>query len=101
MTITVKNLRNSRIEHVWQVRIDRQSIFGNPFVMNTEDDRDGVCEQYDSYILGNKKLMTAITELANRALWYGKLELFCWCAPDRCHGDTIKRIIEYRIKEII
>jgi hypothetical protein len=25
---------------------------------------------------------------------YGKLELFCWCAPKRCHAETIKRFLE-------
>ena len=25
---------------------------------------------------------------------YGKLRLFCWCAPKRCHGETIKRYLE-------
>ena len=22
---------------------------------------------------------------------FGKVRLFCWCAPKRCHGETIKK----------
>jgi hypothetical protein len=25
---------------------------------------------------------------------YGKLRLFCWCAPEQCHGETIKAWLE-------
>ena len=25
---------------------------------------------------------------------YGKLRLFCWCAPKRCHAETIKQFLE-------
>jgi hypothetical protein len=25
---------------------------------------------------------------------YGKLRLFCWCYPRRCHAETIKKFLE-------
>jgi hypothetical protein len=25
---------------------------------------------------------------------HGRLRLFCWCAPKKCHAETIKELIE-------
>jgi len=34
--IYVKNLRHEKPKHEWNVRIDRTSILGNPFYMQTK-----------------------------------------------------------------
>ncbi|MDX0431149.1 DUF4326 domain-containing protein [Sinorhizobium medicae] len=64
------------------VRIDRQTDWGNPFPMASEDERDLVCERYESYVRANPELMARVPSLK------GKL-LLCWCHPRRCHGDTL------------
>ena len=47
--ITIKNLRFSKPQHAWQVRVDRASVLGNPFYMQNESQRDTVCNQYEVY----------------------------------------------------
>lgn len=96
--IRIKNLRNEKPTQIWQVKVDRSSVLGNPFYMATENQRDEVCRKYEEYF--NKKIESDIRfreEL--RRLYkihrdYGKLELFCWCAPKRCHAETIKKFLE-------
>jgi len=95
--IEVKNLRIERPKHPWDMRVDRVSVLGNPFRMKEESERDLVCELYKE---GFEKHET------NSAYWrelqhlykthqkFGKLNLFCWCAPKRCHADTIKEFLE-------
>ena len=81
------------------VRIDRQTPVGNPFYMHNEAERDTVCDQYKEYF--NRK----ITEKTDtmfldylRTIYKLALQkpvaLACWCAPKRCHGETIKAFIE-------
>lgn len=74
---------------------------GNPFVMHTEAERDIVCEKYEVYFI----IQTVINETFNAYLrdilsalkTYGRVELYCWCAPKRCHAETIKRWLEKQI----
>ena len=110
--ITISNLRNSKPQHPWQVRVDRSSVLGNPFPMKSESFRDHVCDLYESYFAqtihkaktsDDPKAQNFIQEL--RRLYkihrtYGKLELFCWCAPKRCHAETIKAFLERFITEL-
>lgn len=97
--VTIKNLRNSKPQYAWQVRVDRVSILGNPFYMKNEFERNRVCEQYEAYF--HEKMQRTDTDFYREVMrlheilqQYGKLELYCWCAPKRCHAETIKNYIE-------
>lgn len=68
------------------VRIDRRSAFGNPFIIGKHGTREEVCDKFDAWIKTNPQL----TERIKKTL-RGK-SLACWCAPNRCHGETILRI---------
>jgi hypothetical protein len=65
------------------VYIGRGSIFGNPFIMGKDGDRDQVVEKYREYALNDNVLMMAIAKLPENAV------LGCFCAPLRCHGQII------------
>jgi len=100
--IKIMNLRTAQIAYPWDVRVDRKSALGNPFYMHSEAERDRVCEQYAAYfqqrIAKNNPGDPFIQELKRiQQLYkqYGKLRLFCWCAPKRCHAETIR---DYLIK---
>lgn len=79
---------NKRIHGVPQgaVYVGRPSKFGNPFVMHSEAERDAVCDQYEAWLQAQPELIKA----AQREL-RGK-DLVCWCAPRRCHAQTLLRI---------
>lgn len=72
------------------VRVDRQTAWGNPFILGDESDggdgdRDAVVDAYREHYLPHKRSL--IARLQN-----GELEgkaLGCWCAPERCHADVL------------
>jgi len=98
--ITIHNLRHRKCDKQWCVAIDRRSVLGNPFFMKSEKERDKVCDDYEKHF--NKMKDEARFKQELRRLYsihkcFGKLELYCWCAPKRCHGETIKKFLEQYI----
>jgi hypothetical protein len=70
------------------VRVDRRSAYGNPFPMDDQQDqteRTAVCERYDEHLAGRLDLLDGLVDLRGKAL-------ACWCAPERCHADTLARL---------
>ena len=68
------------------VYVGRPTKFGNPFEIGRDGTRDDVCDKYEQYILARPELQAAAQrELAGK-------DLVCWCAPLRCHADTLMRI---------
>jgi hypothetical protein len=66
------------------VRVDRQSKWGNPFVMPDDGDRATVIRNYaDHYLPYKPSLHEAAGELM------GGKALGCWCAPEPCHADIL------------
>jgi len=91
--ITVKNIRTEKPTHPWDVKVDRSSYFGNGFVMKNESERDQVCDLYKQWFydeLYDSAMQAELSFLNNIIIKYGKLNLFCWCAPKRCHAEVIK-----------
>lgn len=103
MSIEIMNLKNSKPEQPYDVKVDRSSVLGNPFGMSYRDEeftRDKVCEKYEKWF--NEKLNLTCDQQVIRELlrlsdlhWrYRRLRLFCWCAPLRCHAEIIRKYIE-------
>jgi len=68
------------------IYIGRGSPYGNPFVIGKHGDRDEVCDRYEAMLRENPQLVARVkTELKGK-------DLVCFCAPKRCHGDTLLRI---------
>ncbi len=66
--------------------VDRGTNWGNPFIMRDESDRDRVCDLYEQY---------AKWRLTVEPMWLTPLigkHLACWCAPKRCHAETLIRL---------
>jgi len=73
--------------HGLYVRCDRFSDFGNPFEMDKDGDRDEVCDNYEQHYLPFKpSIHKQLVKLKGKALG-------CWCAPLRCHCDTLIKLI--------
>lgn len=105
MEILIKNLRTEKPTKPYQVRIDRHhSILSNPYYMHDESERDDVCNKYENYFYlqlhHNNDFTNALRNLYRIAKHYKKLELFCWCAPKHCHGETIKKFLSTYLEEI-
>lgn len=87
------NLRNcSR----YDIRIDRQGPFGNPFRIGTDGDRNRVCDLHNIYFLNRIRRDTVFRK---KVLALDGLRLGCWCVPLRCHGHNIIRWLEEQKKQ--
>lgn len=96
--ITICNLSYEKPKHPFDVRVHRKHILGNPFIMKDERMRDDVCDKYERWF--NKCIINLTPELDRLLALYrkhGALRLFCWCAPKRCHAETIKAWLENHI----
>lgn len=76
----------------YDVYIGRPSPFGNPFPVPSKDyDRDAdpenILGRYEAYVRSRPDLMAALPGLRGKVLG-------CWCAPKRCHGDVLLKLIE-------
>jgi hypothetical protein len=112
MTIEVVNIRTvstAAIHNGGAIYIGRanpsyglaQSPLANPYKLTSEAERDAVLEQYRQWLW--RELRRSVDTPAARELrrlltiWQheGVLYLACWCAPKICHGDVVKRAIEW------
>lgn len=106
--------------------VDRSSVFGNPFIMEEESQRDAAISAHVEWLFGReRKDLSVIAEkyglpyqavvcglsrddimerlelvARNLAADGADLGLVCWCAPKRCHGDILARWLNRRVKEL-
>jgi hypothetical protein len=66
------------------------SMFANPFPINAEQDRDAVVEKYKNWIW--KEIKEGSFLLEDILKLQGK-DLVCYCAPKKCHGDILEKVI--------
>lgn len=64
------------------VRIDRQTEWGNPFVLDEDGDRETVIQNFDWYLDRKPSLVAKLPTLKGKVL-------ACWCYPEPCHGEII------------
>lgn len=75
------------------IRIDRKSIWGNPFIIGKDGNREEVINKH--YWLWKNRINAESIELLRPLV--GK-KLFCHCSPLPCHGDNYIRLIgEYLV----
>jgi hypothetical protein len=82
--------------------VGRPSVLGNPFPLRGEADRDHVCNLYEEWFrdaLKTNPVQEEIQRLVDKYKRCGELTLVCYCAPKRCHAQTIANEIERRINE--
>ena len=63
-------------------RIDRRTVYGNPFAMPSDGTRDEVCDAYGLYLKHKPSILKTLP-----SLW--GMVLICHCVPARCHGLSI------------
>ena len=88
----IKIVRVTSIPRGRRFRCDRQTALGNPFVMQNDSlaERNRVCDAFAEQILNP----TPEQLKALRILWAvwqeSDIEIACWCAPLRCHCESIR-----------
>lgn len=79
--------------------IGRPTPLGNPFELNGKVTRDEACDKYDAWLTehiaaGDSAVVNELARLKELYLEKGYLILGCYCSPWRCHGESIKRILD-------
>ena len=75
----------------YDVYIGRGSIYGNPYKIGIDGNRDDVCNKHLVYLKNN---------LSSGKFKYKDLKfldnkrLGCYCAPNKCHGDNYKMLLD-------
>lgn len=99
--VNVKDFGNvdcwNKEKGVVYIRVDRSSVLGNPFKMNSEAQREAVIVKYKDYFRKEVKkegdFRKEVIRLYKIAKKYD-LYLGCWCSPKKCHAEVIKEFIE-------
>ena len=72
----------------------RGSRWGNPFKIGRDGNRDQVIELYRQWlwreIKAGRITRDDLRSLAGR-------DLICWCAPNRCHAEVIRRAVQWAL----
>jgi hypothetical protein len=58
------------------------TLFGNPYAMRSEHERDAVCDAFAAYAATNDDITASLPLLRGKVLE-------CFCHPKRCHGHTL------------
>lgn len=81
----------------WDVRIDRATIWGNPYSHKDGTlakfkvaSRKEAIAKYREYLLDNPELLAKLPELQGKVLG-------CWCKPKECHGDVLIELSSRKI----
>jgi hypothetical protein len=85
----------------WDMKADRSSPVGNPYEIGRDGNRDQVCDKYEREFerLRNIPFFEAyLQSLVRIYKRHGRLRLWCWCAPKRCHVETIKH---WMVKQLL
>lgn len=88
MKTTVVNVKHDDCD----VLVDRQTIFGNPFIIGKDGNRAEVIEKYREWIYDQPDLIKEIKKLKGKVLG-------CHCIPKNCHAIIIAEIADSIIDE--
>src|SRR3954466_3063811 len=77
---------NMKHSAAYDVRNDRKTRWGNPFVLGRHGSREAVIAQYEGYL--RQQIRCGAVTAEDLAALDGK-RLGCWCAPLACHGDVL------------
>lgn len=76
------------------------SALGNPYKLQFECDRPKILAKYEYWLREQLKTDTPQRREIERLTDYSEnLVLLCWCAPEKCHGDVVKKIIEEKLAQ--
>lgn len=78
----VKTTIVNRRKASYDVFIGRGSMWGNPFVLGRDGDREMVIAKYKKWVVTNPAIMACLGELRGKVLG-------CYCKPKPCHGDVL------------
>jgi hypothetical protein len=85
---------NKRKTKEYDVDISRSGKYGNPFIIGKDGNRADVISKHEKWLMDSKQKELRKDIIKNLK---GKV-LACYCKPLACHGDTLKKLIDGKIK---
>lgn len=83
-----------------QVYVGRPSPLGNPYAIGKDGTRGEVIELYREWIEHTMKhdpesaASKEFDRIVHMYIANGSIDLVCWCAPQACHADVIKDLLQ-------
>lgn len=99
INIKQHNLQRHNERHI---KVDRETPVGNPYHMRDESQRDLACDRYQEWFEIQMEQDNEFSRYINNILKIARehnIALACWCAPKRCHAETIKKYLEQKLQE--
>lgn len=69
----------------YDIFVGRPSIWGNPYVIGKDGNREEVIAKYREYLMKDSFLLSRIKELKGKVLG-------CYCSPLPCHAEILAEI---------
>ena len=98
MDIEIVNMHLIKPEHAYDIKVDRSTVYGNPYKISKTMTRENACNLFD-YFMPDLVAPSQLQKLVDIYIKYGKIRLFCWCVPERCHGETYKKYIMEHVND--
>ena len=80
----------------------RPTALGNPYSISANMTRDQACDAYEAHFNkvkdGDPVIRALLTALMRVHRDKGTVTLLCYCAPKRCHCDTIARYLNWKLE---
>lgn len=86
----------NKYRSAFDVYIGRGSMWGNPFVIGKDGDREQVIALYREHLW--VQIQTAQVSLDELRSLNGK-RLGCFCKPAACHGDVIANAVRWAMAQ--
>ena len=109
IVITVLNKKGDKIPPL-AIYVGRPKLLGNPFThlsyvgertgMTLVSSREEAVQRYEQWLReelserGWSETSRAYNQLKKVYQRTGNVSLVCWCAPQACHADVLKRMLE-------
>lgn len=93
----------------FDIYIGRGTPIGNPFTHLKNIPNTTKCETREEAVLNYKKwiyqkirgedaeILAFLKKIIAKLKINGQVNLVCYCSPKKCHGEIIKKIIEYNL----
>lgn len=86
------------------VYIGRGSKLGNPHAITASVTRKLACALYAGWLTtklsqADKPVIKELDDIANKVLKGKPVNLVCFCAPQQCHGNYIKELVDKAVRQ--
>lgn len=79
------------------------SVLQNKFALGRDGTREEVIEKYRRWLWAEVQkrgeVWQELVRIAQKVKAGETVQLVCWCKPLKCHGDVVKRCVEWMIRE--